>query len=149
MTLSPLPTSLSFWDKVVVWHFLHGKSRQLMGEGLSGLGVKELQNLENQLEMSLKGVRMKKVWWSHQIKFLWLMFQDSIFLTTPLLLLQHNLFPCRTKFWLMRLRSYTKRFQETGFILAMFDWGFPTNFWPISINAIVGKSHSSRKCGTL
>ncbi|KAG4398563.1 hypothetical protein AAZX31_08G063600 [Glycine max] len=40
--------------------------RQMMGQELSGLGIEELGNLEKRLEMSLKGVRMKKGSLAHQ-----------------------------------------------------------------------------------
>ncbi|EOA27841.1 hypothetical protein CARUB_v10023996mg [Capsella rubella] len=41
-------------------HSLQENHRQLTGQQLNGLGVKQLQNLESQLEMSLRGIRMKK-----------------------------------------------------------------------------------------
>ncbi|XP_028802846.1 MADS-box transcription factor 23-like isoform X1 [Neltuma alba] len=39
---------------------LQENHRQMMGEQLYGLSVKNLQDLENQLELSLRGIRMKK-----------------------------------------------------------------------------------------
>lgn len=45
--------------------------RRMMGEELTGLTVKDLQGMENQLEMSLRGIRMKKVWYYYPLYMLY------------------------------------------------------------------------------
>lgn len=69
-----------------------------MGEELSGLSVKDLQNLENQLEMSLKGVRLKKVAYFYDAILAIQIVQDYPAIQYANNFLMQFNFCCRTKF---------------------------------------------------
>ncbi|XP_048493347.1 MADS-box transcription factor 23 isoform X6 [Beta vulgaris subsp. vulgaris] len=64
--LSSAASELKFWQREATnlrqqLQHLQESHRKLMGQDLSGLSIKDLQDLENQLEPSLKSVQMRKV----------------------------------------------------------------------------------------
>ncbi|XP_060174388.1 MADS-box transcription factor 23-like [Lycium barbarum] len=62
--LNPM-SEVKFWQGEAVnlrqqLHYLQERHGQLLGEKLSGLSIKDLTDVENQLDMSLRSIRMKK-----------------------------------------------------------------------------------------
>jgi hypothetical protein len=58
-------SEVKFWQREAAvlrqeLHALQENHRQMMGEQLNGLSVNELNSLENQIEISLRGIRMRK-----------------------------------------------------------------------------------------
>ncbi|KAF8775901.1 hypothetical protein HU200_004035 [Digitaria exilis] len=65
LSVNNATSELMFWQRGAAslrqqLHNLQESHKQLMGEELSGLGARDLQSLENRLEMSLRSVRMRK-----------------------------------------------------------------------------------------
>ncbi|KAF8032042.1 hypothetical protein BT93_D1062 [Corymbia citriodora subsp. variegata] len=110
--------------------------RQLMGEQLSGLSVNNLENLENQLEKSLKGVRAKKKQiFSDKIKELNLkgnvMQQENIELHKKISLLLQETNALRKKVHKARdVNGGNQYFHEPLNRTIVHDVFTPSNLWP-------------------
>ncbi|XP_056843568.1 agamous-like MADS-box protein AGL17 isoform X2 [Raphanus sativus] len=114
-------SEVKFWQREATTlrqelHSLQETHRQLTGQQLNGLSVKELHNIESQLEMSLRGIRIKKEQiLTNEIKeltrkvliYYWFIFCRGILFTMRIL-------NCREKYkgFIKKTSSYTRRLMQ-------------------------------------